>query len=205
LTGFSRPTRFRKLLVAPFDLRERLVEKIRETSSAAAAGEKARVRIKVNNLTDETIIDELYKASRKGVEVEIMARSICTLRPGVEGLSENIRVVSVLGRFLEHSRVFVFETGDASSYYLGSADLMPRNLDYRIEAVVPVEDARAQQEVKRALDTMMSSNVHAWELKPDGEWQRIRAKKGERAREAQTLLMRSVRARQPRRSSKRTT
>jgi polyphosphate kinase len=204
LTGFSRPTRFRKLLVAPFDLRERLVEKIRATATAAAAGEKARIRIKVNNLTDETIIDELYKASIKGVEVEILARSICTLRPGVEGLSENIRVVSVLGRFLEHSRVFVFDAGDVASYYLGSADLMPRNLDYRIEAVVPIEDPRAQQELTRALDTMVSSNVHAWELKPDGEWQRIRAKKGERARETQTLLMRSVRARQPRRSSKRT-
>ena len=204
LTGFSRPRRFRKLLVAPFDLRERLVEKIRATAQAAAAGQKARIRIKVNNLTDETIIDELYKASRKGVEVEILARSICTLRPGVEGLSDNIRVVSVLGRFLEHSRVFVFEAGDAASYYLGSADLMPRNLDYRIEAVVPIEDARAQQEITRALDTLVSSNVHAWELKPDGEWQRIRAKKGERARETQTLLMRSVRARQPRRSSKRT-
>ena len=204
LTGFSRPRRFRKLLVAPFDLRERLVEKIRATAQAAAAGQKARIRIKVNNLTDETIIDELYKASRKGVEVEILARSICTLRPGVEGLSDNIRVVSVLGRFLEHSRVFVFEAGDAASYYLGSADLMPRNLDYRIEAVVPIDDARAQQEITRALDTMVSSNLHAWELKPDGEWQRIRTKKGERARETQTLLMRSVRARQPRRSSKRT-
>jgi polyphosphate kinase len=204
LTGFSRPRRFRKLLVAPFDLRERLVEKIRATAQAAAAGQKARIRIKVNNLTDETIIDELYKASRKGVEVEILARSICTLRPGVEGLSDNIRVVSVLGRFLEHSRVFVFEAGDAASYYLGSADLMPRNLDYRIEAVVPIEDTRAQQEITRALDTMVSSNLHAWELKPDGEWQRIRTKKGERARETQTLLMRSVRARQPRRSSKRT-
>ena len=204
LTGFSRPRRFRKLLVAPFDLRERLVEKIRATAQAAAAGQKARIRIKVNNLTDETIIDELYTASRKGVGVEILARSICTLRPGVEGLSDNIRVVSVLGRFLEHSRVFVFEAGDAASYYLGSADLMPRNLDYRIEAVVPIEDARAQQEITRALDTMVSSNVHAWELKPDGEWQRLRAKKGERARETQTLLMRSVRARQPRRSSKRT-
>jgi polyphosphate kinase len=204
LTGFSRPRRFRKLLVAPFDLRERLVEKIRATAQAAAAGQKARIRIKVNNLTDETIIDELYKASSKGVEVEILARSICTLRPGVEGLSDNIRVVSVLGRFLEHSRVFVFEAGDAASYYLGSADLMPRNLDYRIEAVVPIEDTRAQQEITRALDTMVSSNLHAWELKPDGEWQRIRTKKGERARETQTLLMRSVRARQPRRSSKRT-
>jgi polyphosphate kinase len=204
LTGFSRPARFRKLLVSPFDLRDRLIEKIRETATAAAAGKNARIRIKVNNLTDDAIIDELYKASRKGVEIEIVARSICTLRPGVEGLSETIRVVSVLGRFLEHSRLFVFEAGDKATYYLGSADLMPRNLDYRIEAVVPIEDPRAQQDVTRALDTLLSSNVHAWELKSDGEWQRIRAKKGERARATQTLLIRSVRARQPRRPSKRT-
>jgi polyphosphate kinase len=106
----------------------------------------------------------------------------------------------VLGRFLEHSRVFIFEAGDEAAYYLGSADLMPRNLDHRIEAVVPIEDQRARQELKRAFDTMISSNVHAWELKSDGNWQRVRAKKGERSRATQTLLMRSVRARQPRRS-----
>ena len=204
LTGFSRPTRFRKLLVAPFDLRERLIEKIRATGQAAKKGAAARIRIKVNNLTDELIIDELYKASQLGTEIEIIARSICTLRPGVEGLSENIRVRSVLGRFLEHSRVFIFESGDDTSFYLGSADLMPRNLDFRIEAVVPVDDQRSQQDLARAFDTMASSNVHAWELKADGSWQRVRPKKGERARATQTLLMRSVRARQPRRPAKHT-
>jgi polyphosphate kinase len=202
LTGFSRPTRFRKLLVAPFDLRGRLIEKIRETGQAAKKGEAARIRIKVNNLTDEHIIAELYKASQLGAEIDIIARSICTLRPGIEGLSENIRVRSVLGRFLEHSRVFIFEAGDKASYYLGSADLMPRNLDFRIEAVVPVEDPRSQQEISRALDTMASSNLHVWELESDGEWRRVRAKKGERARATQALLMRSARARQPRRHAK---
>jgi polyphosphate kinase len=104
---------------------------------------------------------------------------------------------------LEHSRAFVFEHGDEASYYLGSADLMPRNLDYRIEAVVPVEDARAQQELMRAFDTLLPSNVHAWELKGDGKWQRVRTRKGERARATQTLQMRSVRARQRRRTQKR--
>ena len=202
LTGFSRPTRFRKLLVAPFDLRERLIEKIREAGQAAKKGEAARIRIKVNNLTDEGIIAELYKASQLGTEIDIIARSICTLRPGIEGLSENIRVRSVLGRFLEHSRVFIFEAGKEASYYLGSADLMPRNLDFRIEAVVPVEDPRSQQELSRALDTMASSNLHVWELESDGEWRRVRAKKGERARATQALLMRSARARQPRRHAK---
>jgi polyphosphate kinase len=198
VTGFSRPTRFRKLLVAPFDLRDRLIDQIRATAKAAEAGEETRIRLKVNNLTDERIIDALYKASQGGVKVEIVARSICTLRPGVEGLSENIRVRSVLGRFLEHSRFFVFEAGEQSTYYMGSADLMPRNLDYRIEAVVPVEDPRAQQEFKRAFDTLLSATVHAWDLRSDGKWQPARTKKGERARSTQTLLMRSVRARRPR-------
>jgi polyphosphate kinase len=202
LTGFSRPTRFRKLLVAPFDLRDRLIEKIRETGQAAKKGGTARIRIKVNNLTDEDVIAGLYKASQQGAEIDIIARSICTLRPGIEGLSENIRVRSVLGRFLEHSRVFIFEAGEEASYYLGSADLMPRNLDFRIEAVVPVEDPRSQQELSRALDTMASSNLHVWELESDGEWRRVRAKKGERTRATQALLMRSARARQPRRHAK---
>ena len=148
------------------------------------------------------MIEELYAAGKQGVQVEIVARSICTLRPGVEGLSENIRVRSVLGRFLEHSRIFIFEAGEEAAYYLGSADLMPRNLDHRIEAVVPVEDQRAREELKRSFDTIVSSNVHAWELKSDGHWQRLRSKKGERQRDTQTLLMRSTRARQPRRSPK---
>ena len=202
LTGFSRPTRFRKLLVAPFDLRERLIEKIRETAQAAKKSETARIRIKVNNLADQHIIAELYKASQQGTEIDILVRSICTLRPGIVGLSENIRVRSILGRFLEHSRVFIFEAGDEASYYLGSADLMPRNLDFRIEAVVPVEDQRSQQDLSRALDTMVSSNLHVWELESDGAWRRVRAKKGERQRATQTLLMRSARARQPRRHAK---
>jgi polyphosphate kinase len=203
LTGFSRPTRFRKLLVAPFDLRDRLIGKICAAATAASAGETTRIRIKVNNLTDEPIIGELYRASQAGAQIEIVARSICTLRPGIEGLSENITVRSVLGRFLEHSRIFIFEHDDEASYYLGSADLMPRNLDYRIEAVVPVEEARAQQELKRAFDALLSSNVHAWELKGDGKWHRVRTRKGERARATQTLQMRSVRARQRRRAEKR--
>ena len=203
LTGFSRPTRFRKLLVAPFDLRDRLIQKIRRTSEAAASGKPARVRIKVNNLTDERIVEELYAASKRGVQVEIVARSICTLRPGVDGVSDNIRVRSVLGRFLEHSRIFIFEAGDEATYYLGSADLMPRNLDYRIEAVAPVEDQRAQEDLRRAFETLFSANTHAWDLRSDGKWQRARPRKGERSRATHTLLMRSVRARQPRRTAER--
>jgi polyphosphate kinase len=201
LTGFSRPQRYRKLLVAPLDLRARLVEEIKATGAAAAAGKSARIRIKVNNLTDAEVIEELYKASQDGAEVEIVARSICTLRPGVEGLSERIRVRCVLGRFLEHSRLFVFERNDEKLYLLGSADLMPRNLDGRIEIVVPVEDARPQQEIDRAFEALLSDNVSAWELRPDGSWQRARPKKGARAKGTQAALMRSTRARARRRAT----
>jgi polyphosphate kinase len=201
LTGFSRPQRFRKLLVAPLDLRTRLVEEIKATAKAAAAGSDARIRIKVNNLTDPEVIEELYAASQSGTEVEIVARSICTLRPGVEGLSERIRVRSVLGRFLEHSRLFVFERNGEKMYLLGSADLMPRNLDGRIEIVAPVEDPRAQQEIDRAFEAIVADNSSAWELGADGAWQRVRRKKGARARGSQTAMMRSTRARARRRAS----
>jgi polyphosphate kinase len=201
LTGFSRPQRYRKLLLAPLDLRTRLVEEIRATGKAAAAGSGARIRIKVNNLTDSEVIAELYAAAQNGVDVEIVARSICTLRPRVEGLSERIRVRSVLGRFLEHSRLFAFEREDEKLYLLGSADLMPRNLDGRIEIVVPVEDGRAQQEIDRAFEALLADNVSSWDLGPDGSWQRARPKKGSRSKGSQAALMRSTRARARRRAS----
>ncbi len=142
ITGFGRPQQFRKLLVAPFTLRNGLVEEIRRVREAAAAGQVARIRLKLNHLVDPRLIDELYAASQAGASIDIVARTTCTLRPGVEGLSENIRVRSVVGRFLEHSRLCAFEAGEHSTMYLGSADLMPRNLDHRIEVLVPVENAR---------------------------------------------------------------
>jgi polyphosphate kinase len=205
LTGFSSPQRYRKLLVAPHDLRARLVEEIKAVAAAAKAGKRARIRIKVNNLTDTEVIEELYAASRAGADIEIVARSICTLRPGVEGLSEQIRVRSVLGRFLEHSRLFAFERDDEKLYLLGSADLMPRNLDGRIEIVVPVEDSRAQQEIDRAFEALLADNVSAWELLADGSWQRTRPKKGSRSKGSQAALMRSTRARARRRAALRRT
>jgi polyphosphate kinase len=201
LTGFSRPQRFRKLLVAPLDLRARLIDEIRATAKAAAAGVTGRIRVKVNNLTDSEVIEELYAASQAGAEVEIVARSICTLRPGVEGLSERIRVRSVLGRFLEHSRLFAFERDGEKLYFLGSADLMPRNLDGRIEIVVPVEDTRSQQEIDRAFEALLADTASAWELRPDGEWRRVRPKKGTRTKGSQAALMRSTRARARRHSA----
>jgi polyphosphate kinase len=201
LTGFSHPQPFRKLLVAPFSLREGLIEQIRAVRRAATEGEEARIRIKVNNLNDEELINELYRASQEGAKIDIVARSICTLRPGVPGLSETIRVRSILGRFLEHSRVFVFDAGNKSTYWLGSADLMPRNLDHRIELVAPVEDSRAQNDIVRAFDVMLADNASAWELSPDGRWMKMRPRKGDRGRAAQLVFMRSARNRARRRAS----
>jgi polyphosphate kinase len=195
LTGFSRPQAFRKLRIAPFDLREGLVKRIREVRRAAADGKEARIRLKVNNLNDEALIGELYRASQEGARIDIVARSICTLRPGVAGLSERVRVRSILGRFLEHSRVFIFDAGDQRTILLGSADLMTRNLDHRIELVAPVEDARAQHELIRAFDVMLADNASAWELSSEGRWLKLRPKKGDRAKRSQQVFMRSARAR----------
>jgi polyphosphate kinase len=201
LTGFGRPQTFRKLLVAPFGLREGLVDRIREVRRAAEGGKEARIRIKVNNLNDEELSEELYRASQAGAKIDIVARSICTLRPGVPGLSEGIRVRSILGRFLEHSRVFIFDAGEKRTILMGSADLMPRNLDHRIELIAPVEDARAQHDLVRAFDVLLADNASAWELSSEGRWMKLRPKKGDRSRPAQQVFMRNVRARARRRAA----
>jgi polyphosphate kinase len=201
LTGFGRPQAYRKLLVAPWGLRHGLLERIREVRRAAADGEEARIRIKVNNLTDEELIEELYRAAQEGAKIDIVARSICTLRPGVPGLSETIRVRSILGRFLEHSRFFIFDAGDKRTFLLGSADLMPRNLDHRIELLAPVEDGRAQQDLLRAFDVLLADNASAWEMSSEGRWMKLRPKKGDRGRQAQQVFMRSARARARRRAA----
>src|SRR5579862_7511764 len=190
VTGFGRPRRFRKLLVAPFNLRRRLVEEIRAVAEAAAAGEHARIRIKVNNLVDPAIAEELYRASQAGAEIDLIVRAICTLRPGVPGLSERIRVRSILGRFLEHSRLYCFEAGEKRSYFLGSADLMQRNLDHRVEVVVPVEAAHVRADIDSIFKTLLADNRQAWELHADGTWTRVRTDKSERQRPAQEVFMR---------------
>jgi polyphosphate kinase len=194
VTGFGRPEQFRKLLVAPFNLRDRVIEEIRKVAQAAAAKKHARIRLKVNNLSDRAIIDELYLASQAGAKIDLIVRSICAVRPGVRGLSENVRVRSVLGRFLEHSRVFHFEARGDRSYFVGSADLLPRNLDHRLEAVAPIQDARLQQRLGTALDTLLEDET-AWELQSDGTWKRHSPKKGVQPRSSQSSLMRAARRR----------
>jgi polyphosphate kinase len=190
VTGFGRPQRFRHLLVSPFNLRKKLIDRIKEVADAAAAGKHARIRIKCNSLTHPEVIEELYKASQAGVTIECVVRANCSLVPGLPGLSENIHVRSVLGRFLEHSRLYCFEAGDHRDYFLGSADLMPRNLDHRIEVVMPVEDTQVRNELESIFKALLADNSQAWELQSDGSWKRISPKKSERRRSAQAAFMR---------------
>jgi polyphosphate kinase len=195
LTGFGRPASFRKLLVAPYTLRDRLVEEIRTVAEAAAAGKKARIRIKVNGLTHPEVIDELYAASEAGARIDLLVRGVCSLRPGVSGMSEHIKVRSVLGRFLEHSRLFVFDAADRSVCFMGSADLMPRNLDHRVEVVTPVEDVALQAEIAATLEALWRDTAASFELDSGGQWNRVQPKKDERPRSGQQVLMRRARRR----------
>jgi polyphosphate kinase len=168
LTGYSRQNRYRKLLVAPTSLRSDLMQLIEREGKP-----NGRVVIKVNNLVDPELIDAMYAASQGGAEIDLIVRSMCSLRPGVPGLSERIRVRSIVGRFLEHSRIFSFGRGDDAEHFLGSSDLMPRNLDRRVEVVVPVTDALLRTRLQDILDTCLADDVLAWELQPDGGWHRV--------------------------------
>jgi polyphosphate kinase len=195
LTGFAEPQRFRKLVVAPVSMRARVIEEIRRVTAAAEAGAHARIRIKLNQLVDPTIIDELYAASQAGATIDIAARAICMLRPGVEGMSSRIRVRSIFGRFLEHSRIYSFEAGDDVRMLIGSADLMPRNLDRRIEVLLPVESSRTRHELNAILDSVFADNTFAWELAPDGTWSRLTPGKGQKTHVHQAVMQRRARTR----------
>ncbi len=174
LTGFARDVRYEKLLVAPHMLRQRITELIR--GEAAAGPERGRITMKMNSLVDSAMIDELYAASQAGVPVDLIVRGICCLRPGVPGLSDTITVRSIVGRYLEHSRIFCFANGagpDLASYYIGSADLMPRNLDRRVEALVAVTAPELQAQLRQILEVNLTDDVLAWRLHPDGHWARV--------------------------------
>jgi polyphosphate kinase len=192
LTSQTRPSQFRKLLVGPWFLRDGLLAEIDGVIEAVAAGQPGRIRVKVNSLVDPQVVDALYAASQAGVTVEVVTRGICSLRPGEAGFSDRIRVRSVLGRFLEHSRIFVFESGDRTSAWIGSADLMPRNLNDRVEVLAPVEDAELQAELAAILDALLDDTRFAWDLSGDGVWRRSRPAAGIRPVSAQELLMTRV-------------
>ena len=178
LTGYTRPVRFNHLLVAPTGLRDALAQKIRREADHARAGRPARIVAKVNSLVDWPIIQELYEASQAGVQVDLIVRGTCCLRPGVPGLSERIRVVSIIDRFLEHARVYWFENGGAAEYYLASADWMPRNLDHRVEIAFPILDPRLQDEVRQILEIQLTDSAKARLVQPDGTSIRVRAAGG---------------------------
>ena len=172
LTGYSSQTDYRDLLVAPHGVRAGLVARIRNEADNAREGRPSGIRVKANSVVDEEIIDALYAASSAGVPIDVVVRGICALRPGAQGISETIRVRSILGRFLEHSRLIWFAAGGEPEYWLGSADLMHRNLDRRVETLVRVKDASVQERLRLMLDRLTDDDVRRWDLDADGQWHR---------------------------------
>jgi polyphosphate kinase len=192
LTGYSRQTAFRRLLLAPHGVRSGLIERIEREIELTRLGASGLVQIKVNALVDEEIVDALYRASQAGVLVDLVVRGMCTLRPGVPGLSDNIRVRSILGRFLEHSRVFRFGNDGSAEFWIGSADLMHRNLDRRVEAMVQVTDPVARAELDQVMTLAMSDDVESFELAGDGTWIRRSATPDRPLVHLQDALLRRV-------------
>jgi polyphosphate kinase len=189
LTGYSEQEEYQELLVAPLTLRDKIENLIEEQTEKARNGERATITCKTNSLTDPHIIELLYEASQAGVKIDLIVRSICCLRPGVEGVSENIRVVSLVGRFLEHARIFAFSDGDDERIYLGSADLMQRNLDRRVETAFPLRERHHRERVRRLLDLQLADNANGWELGPDGTFERRHPGEGEDQVDSQRVLL----------------
>jgi polyphosphate kinase len=170
LTGYSRQQSYRKLLVAPVNMRKRFLELIRREIEQANQGKTGRIVVKLNSLVDPEIIATLYEASQAGVGIDLIIRGTCSLRPGLEGISDNIKVISIIGRFLEHSRIFYFYNGGQEEVYIGSADWMSRNLNRRVEAVTPIKDPDIAKELQEILGIMLSDNRKAWDLQSDGQY-----------------------------------
>lgn len=173
LTGYSRQQHYRKLLVAPVNMRHRFLEMIDTEIANALAGRPARIVAKMNALDDPPIVAKLYEASQAGVPIQLIVRGNCRLRPGLRGLSETIQVYSIIGRFLEHHRIFYFENGGDPRYFMGSADWMTRNLSDRVEAIVPIEEPLLQQQLQLVLDACLQDKRQRWEMLPDGRYRRL--------------------------------
>jgi polyphosphate kinase len=188
LTGYGRPLHYRKVLMAPNHLRGGILRQIEQTIEAHSEDSPARIAMKMNSLVDGRCIRALYRASQAGVKVDLNVRGICCLRPGVAGVSENIRVVSIVGRLLEHSRVYAFERDGEQTVYIASADLMPRNLDHRVELAVPIESAELRAELLDTLERGLADNQSSWELDGAGAWHRRSPGPGERPRSLQLEL-----------------
>jgi len=190
ITGFSRDKKYRRMIVAPHGMRTRMVSMIERETAASTPERPGRIIIKMNHLADEAVIDALYAASEAGVRIDLVVRTICRLRPGVKGLSKNIKVKSILGRFLEHSRVFYFENGGDEEMYIGSADMMERNLDRRVEALAAVESPEIKDQLKLVLELALSDNTGSWSLDRNGKWTRISVPESEMRLNLQDQLMR---------------
>ena len=193
LTGYSRQKSYRKLLVAPVSLRGRMIEMINREAENCRQGKTGRIVAKMNALVDQQVIQTLYEASQAGVQIDLIIRGICCLRPGLPEISENIRVVSIIGRFLEHSRIFYFHNNGEEEIYIGSADWMTRNLSRRVEAVTPIESPEIFRDLQEILGVMLADNRKAWELQPDGTFVQRKPKKGEEANSAHDIFMEMAR------------
>lgn len=201
LSGYAIETNYDRLLVAPLQLRPGLLQRIAQQAELARAGQPAKIKIKCNSMVDEAIIDALYAASCAGVEIDIWVRGICSIRAGIPGLSENIRVRSVLGRYLEHSRIFSFGVGENREVYIGSADLMHRNLDRRVEVLVRLEAAEHIARIDRFFEFVFDEGVVLWQLQPDDSWQRVTTgEHGVRLPDLQDMVMQNRAAARSRRN-----
>jgi polyphosphate kinase len=189
LTGYVHKPKFKKLLVAPINMRQRFLELIAREGKHQKAGKGGHIIAKMNSLEDREIIEALYEASAAGVEMDLIVRGICRLRPGLPGQSETMRVISIVGRFLEHARIFYFANAGKPQYFFGSADWMSRNLDYRVEAITPVEEPRLQEQLKAILDVQLTDNVKAWDMHQDGTYVKRTPAPGEPAQNSQEILM----------------
>jgi polyphosphate kinase len=210
-TGYKPRRKYAKLLVAPKMLKSALLEKIEREIAIAGSGGRGHIQWKLNALEDVDIVRALYRASQRGVTIDLIVRDTCRLRPGLDGVSSTIKVISVIGRFLEHERIYYFHNGGRAEYYLGSADAMQRNLEKRVEVLIPIEDPRLQAELRLALDTQLSDQRGAWDMQPDGSYvqragmgakhsqQQLIERLERRLKEATRLRRRKVRVSAPRR------
>ena len=189
LTGYAKQLSYRKILIAPVNLRDRMIELVRREAEMQRRGKQGRIIIKMNSLIDPDLIAALYGASQAGVQIDAIVRGICALKPGIRGVSDNIRVISIIGRFLEHERVFYFHNNGRAKVFIGSADWRPRNLERRVEAVVPIEDPALGIQMKEILDLYLSDNRNAWDLQPDGQYIQRRAASNEPEQSSHRRLM----------------
>jgi len=192
-TGPTLDDSFRKLLIAPVTMRDRFTEMVRREAAHARAGRRSRIVAKINGLEDPSMTEELYRASKAGVEIDLIVRDICRLRPDIEGLSETISVHSIVGRFLEHARIFYFENGGTPDWYIGSADWMTRNLDHRVEAVTPVESVALRRQLRFILEVSLTDNRRRWVMRSDGSYERM-SPGDDPVRDTQAILMAATEA-----------